>query len=89
MPYKDTINQIQMQFENIKDKVSNEGMMYLFAQFEVENLLKKAKQHYSLWKNIQFVDDSYLEEMFVLITQMKEFNDDLFDLMEMERNRTC
>ena len=87
MPFKSEINKLQTQFEDIKDRVNNEGLLYLFAQFEVEDMLKIAKQHYALWKNLPDMDQDVIEEIRALINQMKQYLDYLFDMIEISRNR--
>lgn len=86
MPFKIEINKLNTQFEDIKHKVSNEGMLPLFAQFEVEDMLKIAKQHYSLWKNLPGVEEDIIEEIRTLVNEMKQYLDDLFDMIEIARN---
>ena len=85
MPFKTEINKLNNMFEEIKTQVDN-GMIYLFAQFKVEKLIQIAEPKYKLWSNLPNMDEEILAEFKSLISQARQYLEDLIDLIQIEKN---
>lgn len=87
MRYSIIINKLQNRLEQIKDKVSNYELIYLFARFETEKLLEEAYITKDVFKSLN-VEDNIMKEIDCVIKQIDQFLDDLYSLLEDERNHT-
>ena len=74
MEYK--IDNINCEFENIKEEVNN-GKLLLFAEWEVEKLLIDAKE---LKKSVKFEHE--MKKLNSLITQLEQYLNDVQCLID-------
>ena len=84
--YEEIISRFQNRLGKIQDKV-DEGLLYLFAQFEVEDLLKDAIQTRTLLEKAG-IDRDLRTELDVVINQISQYLEDLKDLIEIEKLKT-
>ncbi len=85
MPFLVEINKLQNELENIKDKVSKNELILYFAKDDTEALLEEEHSLKAIFKDVG-ADQEYMDKLNRLITQTKQFIEDLDDLISLNNS---
>lgn len=77
--YYNLVEKLKYKLEDIKDDFSIGKTLPIFAEFEAEKLLKKAKDILHVYKENNINDDEFLEGLNCVINQINQFLIDIKD----------